>query len=538
MQKKDNRQQGITRRDFIKGTTAATVALGIPFITRHADARPIKQELVIAWDASGTAGWDFHKVTQKTQERGASCTCYNSLIEFDRRKVDLNLLMPALASDWDISEDGLEWTFKLLEGVRWHDNYGVEWGELTAEDIEYSIKRSLSFGGKQQFSSVKDFKILDKYTLKMMMQTPQSQIDVMAMVAKTPQCFIASKKAIEKLGDDFNLKPVGTGFFKLDKYVPNTYSEWVPHERHWRGRPMLDRVRHMYMKDLSSREMAFQKGEAHMIQGLVSQRWYESASKLKDADPVLVGPGSIMVLHFNTSREPFKDKRLREAVMHAIDRETLEKFIGKNITRRQISPLHRDYMGYTEDVKRYDYNPDKVKELLEKAGSPKGFEVEMKISEIDDYLTPMQVVQGMLKKVGITLKLNVVTHSAYHKLIRQDVNPLVIYGCDRFPTGQQLLEQFYHSKSIVGTPKAVTNFSHYNGIDKELDTADTEVDVNKKIQLWQEAQKKIMEDAVAYPMYIYQRCWVKKKWVDLGYHFESNLEYSPLLSEKTRILAH
>ena len=60
---------------------------------------------------------------------------------------------------------------------------------------------------------------------------------------------------------------------KLSKYVPNTYSEWVPHDEHWRGRAMLDRVRHMYMKDLSSREMAFQKNEAQMIQGLVSQRW-------------------------------------------------------------------------------------------------------------------------------------------------------------------------------------------------------------------------------------------------------------------------
>jgi len=225
-------------------------------------------------------------------------------------------------------------------------------------------------------------------------------------------------------------------------------------------------------------------------------------------------------------------------LMHAIERETLEKFIGKNITRRQISPLHRDYMGYTEDIPQYPYDPDKAKELLEKAGYPKGFTVDMKISEIDDYLTPMQAIQGMLKKVGINLKLNVVTHSAYHKLIRQDVNPLVIYGCSRFPTGQQLLHQFYHSSSIVGTPTAITNFSHYTGVDKELDAAEKTVDVDKKIKAWEEAQRKIMDDAVACPLYIYRRCWVKKKWVELGYDLTSNLEYSPLLSEKSRMLPH
>ena len=144
----------------------------------------------------------------------------------------------------------------------------------------------------------------------------------------------------------------------------------------------------------------------------------------------------------------------------------------------------------------------------------------------------------MLKKVGINLKLNVVTHSAYHQLIRKDVNPLVIYGCSRFPTGQQMLEQFYHSSSIVGTPTAVTNFSHYKGVDKELDVAAKTMDVKEKIKAWEEAQKKIMDDAVAYPLYIYQRCWVKKKWFNLGYNLISNMEYSPLLSENSRMLYH
>lgn len=542
MKKKTSSKKGITRRDFLKrtakGATVASISLGFPMIAKNVFGGPTKQVIVTAWDASGTAGWDFHKTTMKTQDKGPADSCYEGLVAWDRRKADLRMLMPGLAEDWEVSGGGLVWTFKLREGVRWHHNYGVDWGEFTSEDCEFSFNRGRKFKYKKYFDFIESYQALDKYTIKVTLNRQTDPNTVKGLLTNYRGGFIACKRAIEQLGDEISLKPVGTGFMKLKKYIPNTYSEWAAHEDYWRGRPFLDSHRQMYMKDLSSREMAFQKGEAQMIQGHLSQKWYEKAAGLKDADPIVIGPGLIAVLHINTTRKPFTDIRIRKALMHAIDREALQKFIGKDITKRQVSPVPHDYLGSTKDVATYDYDPDKARKLLEDAGYPKGFDTEMQISEIDDYLRPMQVIQQMLKKVGIKLGLKVITHSAYHKQIRKDVNPLVIYGCSRFPTGQQILTQFYHSDSIVGTPTAVTNFSHYTGVDKEIDAAALEVDVNKKIKYWQEAQKKVMDDAVACPLYIYMQCWVKKTWVDLGYEFTSNLKYSPLLSERTRILPH
>ena len=100
----------------------------------------------------------------------------------------------------------------------------------------------------------------------------------------------------------------------------------------------------------------------------------------------------------------------------------------------------------------------------------------MVITEMSDYRRPMEQVQEQLRRVGINLKMDVITHTAFHEQIRKDVNPLVLYVCARFPTADPMLTQFYYSKSIIGTPTAITNFSHYNKIDDLIEKARVEPD--------------------------------------------------------------
>lgn len=528
---------GITRRSFLKGA-AATGVMGPWVLRKSFAAEAAKQELVVAWSASNTIGWDFHRLSMKTQEMGIVDSCFDGLFAWDKAKADPKLIGPSLAEAWEVSKDQTEWTLKLRNNVHWHKNYGTDWGIFSAEDCEYSLNLGMSGKGKEFLQDIKECKALDGQTLKVVFQRPMDPISVKMILGNYREGRIVCKKALEQLGPDYPFKPVGTGFMKLSKVSPDTFSEWVANEECWQGKPELASVRHLYIKDLSSREMAFQKGEAHLIQGQMTQKWYERAGEMKDADPMVIAPGLILVLHFNTTRKPFTDVRVRQAFAYAIDRNSLRRFIGKDVTKPVVSVVPPDYLGGTEDVELYSFDLDKSRQLLEKAGYPKGFEVEVQISELDDYLRPMEVIQQMVKKVGIDLKLKVVTHSAYHTLTRQDVNPLVIYGTSRLPVAGQLLNPFYHSNAIVGTKTGISNFSHYTGVDKELDAATNAVDMDKKVAYWEEAQKKILGDAVAFPLYIYMQCWVKKKWVDLGYKFESNLEYSPLLSHKTKILPH
>ena len=150
----------------------------------------------------------------------------------------------------------------------------------------------------------------------------------------------------------------------------------------------------------------------------------------------------------------------------------------------------------------------------------------------------MQVIQEMWKKIGVDLELKVVDHPTYHKLIRKDVNPVVVYGAYRYPlTGTRYFTQFYHSDSIVGKKTAIINFSHYGeampGVDKYIDDARFELDVNKQIQLWTAAQKQIKQDCVSFPLFTRKYAMAKNKAFNQGFEQISYSFYQ--VTEKSRI---
>jgi len=149
---------------------------------------------------------------------------------------------------------------------------------------------------------------------------------------------------------------------------------------------------------------------------------------------------------------------------------------------------------------------------------------------------PMEQIQEQLRRVGVQVQMDVIAHSAYHGQIRKDANPIVLYVCARFPTADPILRQFYHSKSIVTTPTAITNFSHYDKIDDLIDRASRETETEKQKALWAEAQRKILEDAVAYPLCITKFVFARKDYVDLGYEMKSTLTLVDTIKWNTRIL--
>jgi peptide/nickel transport system substrate-binding protein len=309
----------------------------------------------------------------------------------------------------------------------------------------------------------------------------------------------------------------------------------VRYPDYFRGKSKLDRVELWFMPDASSREMAFRKGEIDIVEGEREQAWVNKMKAIPGTAIEIFGPGETLVLHFNMTKKPLDDIRVRRAICHAIHLDELMKFLGPDVTEKLVSPIPMNYLGGTDKVPKYEFNPEKTKKLLAEAGYPKGLDLSMVITEMSDYRRPMEQIQEQLRRVGINLKMDVITHTAFHEQIRKDVNPFVLYVCARFPTADPMLTQFYHSKSIVGTPTAITNFSHYNKIDDLIEKARVEADPKKQKAIWAEAQTKIIEDAVALPLCITKFVFARKTYVDLGYEMRSTLTLVTTIKETTDV---
>ncbi len=514
-----------------------------------------KQVLNVGVAASDLNTLDPH-LAVGTQDRGAVDMVFNGLVRFKPGDMDPEKIEPDLAKSWEVSSDGLEWTFHLREGVQFHPFPGHPDGyEMTSEDVVFSIKRAANpehsayAGGYDNLESVE---ALDRYTVKLTLEKPVPSLP--GLVSDYSGGFIVSKKAVEELGDDFTTHPVGTGPFVFDSYVPGQKTEFVRNEEYFRGEPILEKVVWRYMPDISSRLSGLRTGELDLIEGLRKQAWIEKVKNYKGVESVVFGPGETVTMHFNLTREPLDKIKVRQAIAYALNRATINSFYGDAITTTLYSPIPANYLGglTREEVAEagllYEQDLDKARELLEEAGYPDGFELDVVITERESYQKTLVVAQEMLREIGVKINIKQIDHSAYHSQIRDDVNPIVIYVCARFPTANSILTQFYHSASIVTKPTAITNFSHYGDVDADgdgtIDNIDNLIEIARTAEdpefqktLWGEAQKEILDDAVAYPITTLGFSFAKKPGVEWGYELKSTLALTPQIKWNTKILA-
>jgi len=460
---------------------------------------------------------------------------YQSLLRHPPGEINVAQLEPSLATRWEVGADKLTWTFHLRKGVKWHEGYG----ELTAEDVKFSIDRiidpDVGSPARKALAAVESTSVVDTYTVQIKTKQPYPVLP--AMMVEERFGYVICKKAAEILGKDLKYHPVGTGPFMYEAFKPRESFTLKANPDYWGGKPKLAKVVVSFMPDNSTRELALRNGEVHAINIPAKQEWIDRLIKA-GFEVNLTSPANMFVLHFNLTQKPMDNKKVRMALCHAISRDLMVQFLGKDVAKPEVSPLPSGYVGYTDELVRYPYDVAKAKTLLAAAGFKDGFKLSMNISNSNIYLPPMQIIQEMWKKIGVDMELKVVDHPTYHKLIRKDVNPVVIYGAYRYPlTGTRYLTQFYHSDSIVGKKTAVINFSHYGealpGVDKYIDGARFELDVDKQVQMWEAAQKQIKGDCVSFPLFTRKYAMAKSNKFDQGFEQKSYSFYQ--VTEKSRI---
>jgi peptide/nickel transport system substrate-binding protein len=494
-------------------------------------ARAAEKVINLAYGAQGPGQLDPHLST-KSQDMILFGMMFNGLVRFKPGSINPEGIEPDLATSWKASSDGLVWTFQLRRGVKFHRGYG----EMTAADVVYSLERAADSKRSGVASNYREFKkveAVDPYTVRIALSEPVPSL--LALVVNYHGGNVISKKAAEEMGENFKLSPVGTGPFAFTEYKQGQYVRLDANKDYFRGRAKIDAIVYHFIPSEASRELAFTNGEIDAFLGKREERWVQRVSKVKGLKVDVFDPGELRTLHLNMTIKPLDDIRVRKAIAHAIKRDDLQALIGKSVTSASVSPVPNGYLGQTNDVPKYPYDPKKAKALLAEAGFPNGLKLSVIITKSEALLRPMEAIQAQLRQVGIDLDLNVVEHAAFHAQIRKNLSALVLYGAARFPIADGYLTQFYHSASIVGTPTAVTNFSHCKVADAEIDAARKETDAARQKEQWAKAQHKIMETVCAVPLFEQLQVWARRDAIDYGFPLKGSMSLGPLLTEASTV---
>ena len=305
---------------------------------------------VISWDQTRTTWPSIRDVRP----------LYDTLLTTD----DNENLLPNLVEEWEISDDGLEYTFHLREGVMFHD--GTPWN---ADAVVFNIQRQIDNPDARShvtMSRAVEMKAIDDHTVWLRLDEPNG--DFIYDVAVGTAAYQISPTAYGEDGSTFSENPVGTGPFMFKSFEPQSEIQYVRNENYWKGAPLLDGLTIRIHPDTTVRLIELESGSVHYIDGILP----EDAVRLQnDTDLVVnapVGPGVTMV-SLNTSRYPMTELAVRRAVAHAIDFQTIidEIFFGYPVrSRGGVSP-NSPY--FTEDLpERAPYDPVKAGEILDEAG--------------------------------------------------------------------------------------------------------------------------------------------------------------------------
>lgn len=437
-------------------------------------------------------------------------------------------LRPELAESYEISEDGTVFTFKLREGVKFHNGR-----ELTAEDVKYSIERVVNpetqSPGAGFFGSIKGFEeasageaaglsgiiVEDPYTIRFELSRPDATfLHVLALNF----AHVVPKEEVEKYGADFGKHPVGSGAFRLAEWTLGQRLVFERFKDYWNiGAPKLDQIIFEVGQEPVVALLRLQNGEVDVPgDGIPPAKFIEAMNDPELKDLIIQG-GQLHTgyLAMNTKIPPFDKVEVRRAVNMAINKDRIVRIInGRAVPANQ--PLPPTMPGYAEDYEGYPYDPEAAKALLAEAGVADGFETELYVMNTDPQPRIAQAIQQDLKAIGINASIkslaqaNVIAAGG-----EEDQAPMIWSGGMAWIADFPDPSNFYGP--ILGCEGAVPggwNWSWY--CNEELDAmakeADAMVDPAKaeeRIAMWRDIYLKIMEDAPWAPIFNEERFTIR-----------------------------
>jgi len=433
---------------------------------------------------------------------------------------------PTLATGWTKSDDARTWTFKLREGVKFHKGYG----EMTSEDVVYSFERAKAKGtNKTVMANVDKVTANGPLEVTITLKTPDANL--LGTTVSTANVSVVSKKAAEQMGAAFGTDMVGTGPYELAKFDSEKGTTLKRHEGYWGNKAKIANIECLYIADTTARTLALLSGDVDIIEAVRAPGWVDS---MLQRDPTLkmdmTVPGSFVTLSINLTREPWNNLKVRQALMHAIDRDAISQALAP--MGRPLVGLMPDFFPAgikAEDVPadlQYTYDPAKAKALLAEAGFPNGLAFQSLCSQREDYSSFMLIMQEQMRPAGFNLDVKIQDHTTFHADNRSDKNTLVLTSSSYPPIPTQLyFQQLASASEVKSDGSGGLNFSHYGvkmpGIDALLEEAQVTPDFDRYVTKCKEIELQVLRDLPLIGLSTVAFTMVRRANLDLGYEVKS-----------------
>ncbi len=452
---------------------------------------------------------------------------FNGLIEMN----DALKVIPCIAKNWSISEDGKTYSFNLNTTVYFHDHNYFPDGKgrkVTASDFVYSFNRLLDPNVSSATTLLtyvdntnqKAFEAIDDSTFVIHLTkpfTPFLRILTMKYFSVVPQ------EIIEKYGEDFRRNPVGTGPFKFKVWDEGSKLVFLKNENYFEFEgnnrlPYLDAISISFIKDKETSFIEFLQGNVDMVSGIdaintdevltadgLLKKEYENKFVMQ-TQPYLKTDYLGFLIDVNlpmVKNSPTKLKALRQAINYGFDRRKMVKYLRKNLgvaaTAGFVPP---GLPSFNEKiVKGYEYNPDKTRELLFLSGFPDGKGLpEITLATTELYLDIAEYIQSQLGELGIKIKIDVQKASVLSEAVAHTkLNFFRKSWVGDYPDEENFLSLFY-SKNWC--PEGF-NYTHYQNPQFDILYEKSLVEMNDSIRFgyYQQMDKLLIEDAPVVPLY-------------------------------------
>ncbi len=427
---------------------------------------------------------------------------YETLVNRD----DENNIIEGLAVEWD-AVDEKTYEFKLREGVKFHDGEDFN-AEAVKANLERILDKDVASPRYFLYEMVESIDVIDEHTVQITTEYPFAPL--YAHLSHNGGSMISPKSIKEdyeamedgaKAGTVISDNPVGTGYFKFDSWDPGNEIKLVKNEDYWGDKVHVDSATFKVVPESTTRNADLERGFVHITDPVEPIEVEEIDAS--DYATVLKKPSaSLSYLGFNTEKEPFNDPKVRQAISMLIDKDEMIDGVYEGFGIPAKGPLAPSIFGYNDDAKPIEYNVEEAKKLMEEAGYGDGFKTTIWTNDTQQRIDMAIILQNSLKELNIDAEVEQMEFGAYLEKTAEGEHDIFVLGWSN-ATGDADYGMYalFHS-SQKGDPGNRTFYENPE-VDKLLEEGRRESDPEKRIEIYNEVQEHLIDDAPM--MYIHHQ---------------------------------